>query len=188
MKYILASASPRRKELLTNILSDFTIIPSDAPEIIPVNLPPENAPELLACQKAAAIAQKHPDAIVIGADTGVFIDNQMLGKPRDQADAFNMLKMLSGRTHKVITGCCLYYRDKHISFSETTEVTFYSLNDQEINDYIATGEPEDKAGAYGIQQKGSLLVKSINGDYFNVVGLPVAKLYRMLQILLGQFQ
>lgn len=181
MQYILASASPRRYELLQNMISEFTVLPSDAPEIIPADCPIFKAPEKLALQKAAAIAKKHPEALVIGADTGVFIDGQMLGKPNSRVHAKQMLKTLSGRTHKVITGCALCLNGKEISFSETTEVTFYDLNDTEIDEYIATGESDDKAGAYGIQQKGALLVKKINGDYFNVVGLPIARLSRVVQ-------
>ena len=181
MQYILASASPRRYELLQNIVSDFTVLPSDAPEIIPADCPICQAPEILALQKATAVAEKHPYALVIGADTGVFIDGKMLGKPSDRAHAKQMLKMLSGRTHQVITGCALCLNGKNISFSETTEVTFYNLSDAEIEEYIATGESDDKAGAYGIQQKGALLVREISGDYFNVVGLPIARLARTIK-------
>lgn len=181
MRYILASASPRRKELFTNISEQFDIIPSQVEEIIPEGIDIEKVPEILATQKAADIAKKYPEALVIGADTGVFIDGQMLGKPRDCEDAVNMLRSLSGRTHKVITGCSLQWREKKVSFSEVTEVTFYPLTEEEIRDYVATGEPSDKAGGYGIQGKGMLLVQGIQGDYFNVVGLPVAKLNRYVK-------
>ena len=180
MRYILASASPRRKELFKNIKANFEVIPSDIEEIVPEGIDVEDVPEILAAQKAADIAARFPDALVIGADTGVFIDGRMLGKPRDREDAKEMLSLLSGRTHKVITGCSLQLGEKKISFSEVSKVTFYPLSEQEILDYIASGEPDDKAGSYGIQGKGMLLVQSIKGDYFNIVGLPVAKLSRVI--------
>ena len=181
MEYILASASPRRKELLKNCIDSFTVLPSDAQEIIPSTLPQEQAPEYLARLKAADIAAEHPSAVVIGADTGVFIDGKMLGKPNDADHARAMLRTLSGRTHKVITGCAVFAGGAVESFSQTTEVTFYPLSDEEIDAYISTAEPFDKAGAYGIQSKGMLLVEKINGDYFNVVGLPVARLAKVIQ-------
>ncbi len=181
MRYILASASPRRKELFASISENFEIIPSGIDEVIPDDALIETVPEILAAQKAADIAKRHPDALVIGADTGVFIDGKMLGKPQDRNDATKMLRSLSGRTHKVITGCCLQKGERQISFSEVTHVTFYPLSETEIADYVATGEPDDKAGAYGIQGKGMLLVKGIEGDYFNVVGLPVARLARAIK-------
>ncbi len=186
MKLILASASPRRMELLRNITEDFVVIPSDAEEIIPDDLSPEKAPAFLSKIKALAIAKKHPESLVIGADTGVFIDGEMLGKPADKEDARKMLSRLSGRTHKVITGCTVCKGDATVSFSQTTLVTFFELSKQDIEDYISTSEPYDKAGAYGIQGKGCLLVEKIEGDYFNVVGLPVAKITRKLKEFLKQ--
>ena len=187
MKYILASASPRRKELLTQITPDFSILPSGAEEIVPEDLSPEQAPEYLAVLKAEDIAKEHTDSIVIGADTGVFVDGEMLGKPKDRNDARAMISKLSGRTHKVITGCCICYGGKHQSFSEITEVTFFPLSDEEIEEYILSDEPYDKAGAYGIQGKGMLLVEKINGDYFNVVGLPVALLAKQIKNFMSGF-
>ena len=181
MRYILASASPRRRELFASISENFEIIPSDIEEVIPEGIEIEKAPEILAAQKAADIAKRHPEALVIGADTGVFIDGKMLGKPHDRKEAVQMLRSLSGRTHKVITGCSLQQGERQVSFSEITEVTFYPLSEQEIEDYVATGEPDDKAGSYGIQGKGMLLVQGIKGDYFNVVGLPVARLARAIK-------
>lgn len=186
MKYILASASPRRKELFANINTDFEILPSDIKEVIPPDVRIEKVPEILATQKAADVATRHPDALVIGADTGVFIDGKMLGKPKDRNDAVSMLHLLSGNTHKVITGCSIQYGSKRESFSEVTEVTFYSLSDEEIENYVNCGECDDKAGAYGIQGKGMLLVKEIKGDYFNVVGLPVGKLNRAIKEFLNK--
>lgn len=125
----------------------------------------------------------HPDDTVIGCDTGVFIDNQMIGKPKSDKAAFEILKLLSGKTHRVITGCAVYKGGRTVSFSQVTEVEFYKLTNAEIEEYIATGETSDKAGAYGIQGKGALLVKQIKGDYFNVVGLPVALLNKKLNEL-----
>lgn len=178
MDYILASASPRRQELLKLITENFTVIPADIDETVPDNINIFSAPEYLAVQKARHIAALYPDSLVIGSDTSVFCDEIMLGKPKDDSDAAEMLKMLSARQHKVITGCAICKGSQSISFSETTFVEFFPLSREEIAEYVKTGEPRDKAGAYGIQGKGSLLVKGIYGDYFNVVGLPVARLKR----------
>ncbi len=181
---ILASASPRRQELLSLICEDFEILPADIDESITEDIELLKTPEYLAVKKAGHIHNNgHFDDVVIGCDTGVFTDNLMLGKPKDESDAFEMLSMLSNKAHKVITGCAVYYKDKMISFSQVTEVEFYKLTDDEIKEYVRTGEPMDKAGAYGIQGKGTVLVKGIKGDYFNVVGLPVAKLNKTLKEL-----
>lgn len=177
---ILASASPRRKELLGVITKDFEIIPSDAEETVPVGILADETAEYLAKIKALSVAQIHPESIVIGADTCVVADGVILGKPKDEDDAREMLKMMSGMTHKVITGCAIVKNGVVNSFSVTTEVEFYPLSDEEIEKYINTPEPYDKAGGYGIQGKASLFVKGIKGDYFNVVGLPVAELNRRL--------
>ncbi len=182
---ILASASPRRKELLKLIFDDFEIIPADIEETVRRNIDLEQYPEYLALKKSRYIAEKRPgDDVVIGCDTGVFIDDMMLGKPDDEAQAAEMLRLLSGRVHKVITGCSVFYKGQNVSFSDTTEVEFYHLSESDIKEYIATGEPMDKAGAYGIQGKGALLVKRINGDYYNVVGMPVGALKQKLKMLL----
>ncbi len=180
---ILASNSPRRKELLRLICPTFAIEPANIVETVDKNLPLPEIPAHLARKKAAHVRQSHPDDIVIGCDTGVFINNMMLGKPGSDRSAFEMLRLLSGKTHRVITGCALYRGEREIVFSQVTEVEFYPLTDEEIRAYIETGEPADKAGAYGIQGKGALLVKQIKGDYNNVVGLPVALLHRKLQLL-----
>lgn len=180
MKIILASASPRRKELMNMITSDFSVICSDVDETVPDYILPEEAPRFLADLKASAVAAEHPDAIVIGCDTSVFSQGEMLGKPADAKDAARMLRMLSNSEHKVITGCCICRGDKKVFFDRATKVRFFALTEREIQEYIATGEPLDKAGAYGIQGKGSLLVSEIEGDYFNVVGLPVSLLKREL--------
>lgn len=178
---ILASSSPRRQELLKLITEDFIVVPSDIDESVPDGILSEKTPEYLAVKKATHIYNNRQNDVVIGCDTGVFIDGKMLGKPKNKLDAKEMLKMLSGRKHKVITGCCICKDNKVNTFSQVTEVEFYCLDENEIEQYIATGEPMDKAGSYGIQGKGSLLVKGFNGDYFNVVGLPVARLNKELK-------
>ena len=178
---VLASNSPRRKELLRLICPSFAIEPADIDEGIDENIPLGKMPEYLARRKAESVSKKHPGDTVIGCDTGVFVNNMMLGKPSSDKSAFEMLKMLSGKTHHVITGCAICRDDEIISFSQITEVEFYPLTDEEIRAYIDTGEPGDKAGAYGIQGKGALLVKQIKGDYYNVVGLPVALLNKKLK-------
>ena len=179
-KYILASASPRRKELMARITPDFEIIPADVEEILPEDIYPEEASEYLAELKCRHVSRLYPGRTVIGCDTTVLIDNTILGKPRDSEDAFDMLKSLSGKTHLVITGVCICRDDKLQKFSQISEVEFYELSDDEIREYIATNEPFDKAGAYGIQGFGGLLVRSIRGDYNNIVGLPAARLKREL--------
>lgn len=177
---ILASQSPRRHELLKSAGYDFEIVPAKSEEHIPENTPPEQAVMALARQKALEISTLHPDATVIGADTIVVIDNVILGKPSDKSEAFDMLRTLSGRTHTVFTGVCVIMGNSEETFAESTEVEFYELSDEEITAYIETGEPFDKAGAYGIQEKGALLVKGIVGDFYNVMGLPIGRLVRCL--------
>ena len=181
MAIILASASPRRKELLKFITEDFTVKVSDADETTDPALTPEETVISLACIKGETVASVCPGDTVISADTVVVLDGRILGKPENPEDAFSMLSSLSGRSHEVFTGVCIISGDKKISFAERTEVVFYELTRDEILSYIATGEPSDKAGAYGIQGKGSVLVKEIHGDYHNVVGLPVARLNRILK-------
>ncbi len=178
---ILASKSPRRIELMTLAGFDFKSVPATGEENIPDGTLPCDAVLMLSRQKAQEIAEKYPDDTVIGADTVVALDNEIMGKPKNEQDAFDMLKKLSGKTHSVLTGVCVISPDKHIHFYEKTEVEFYPLGDDEIWQYIASGEPMDKAGAYGIQEKGAMFVKRINGDFYNVVGLPVARLARELK-------
>ena len=177
---ILASKSPRRQELLHHITDDFEVIVSTVDEILPKDIVPEEAPVYLSRIKAQAVAGEHPDRVVIGADTVVILDGEVLGKPRDEDDAVRMLRALSGKVHTVVTGCTILSGRQIASFSDRTSVEFYALSDREIEEYIATGEPFDKAGAYGIQGKGSVLVKRIEGDFFNVMGLPVGRLKREL--------
>ena len=179
---ILASASPRRRELLSMIYSDFKVCVSDVDETVPPEIAVFEAPEYLARLKAMDVAKKYSDSLVIGADTSVFADGKMLGKPKNSDEAFNMLSLLSGKVHRVITGCAVVKGKKVESFSVTTEVEFYKLSDEEIRNYIKSGDPFDKAGGYGIQTDGVFFVKGIKGDYNNVVGLPVAELARQIKV------
>ena len=179
-RVILASASPRRKQLLQMIYSDFRVMPADIRELVPRDLEVEKCPEYLANEKASLIAQGRDKCLVIGCDTAVISEGKMLNKPRDTNDARIMMNMLSGAVHKVITGCAVYYMGKSFTFSVSTDVEFFELSEQEIEDYISTAEPYDKAGGYGIQAKGALFVKGIHGDYYNVVGMPVSRLKRAI--------
>lgn len=178
---ILASASPRRSELMTLAGFRFDVICADIDEIVPEKALPQEVVMSLALQKAQAVAKDHRKSAVVGSDTVVALDGKILGKPRSEKEAVEMLRSLSGRIHKVYTGVAIVCGEKVTSFFEETEVEFYPLTDQEILDYVATGEPMDKAGAYGIQGRGAVLVKRINGDYFNVMGLPISKVYRELK-------
>lgn len=183
---ILASASPRRKELLQDTGLSFTIIPSQIEEHVAQHLSAGEAIEQLALQKAQDVFATYPDAIVLGCDTMVIWKDKKLGKPKDEADARDMLRMLSGKTHEVITGVALLCRGHTLLFHETTKVTFYEIDEALLTAYVSSKEPYDKAGAYGIQGMGKLLVKGIEGDYFNVVGMPVARVYRELRNLLKE--
>lgn len=189
-KYILASASPRRKELLEQIGMDFDIFVSDTSEesidkaSMPVNLYVEELALLKASNAAESlIALNHKNHLIIAADTIVSCDGDILGKPKDKDEAYDMLKRLSGRKHEVYTGICIMRLSDGFSVAdfECTEVYFKNLDSAKINRYIATKEPMDKAGAYGIQGLGALLTEKINGDYFNVVGLPISKLESILE-------
>lgn len=183
--FILASASPRRQELLRNAGIPFTAQPADIDETPLADESPRDCAERLARQKTLAVFKNRSQDWVLGADTIVVVDNAILGKPRDVEDAIRMLRMLSGRTHEVITGICLAGKNALSGASETTMVTMCTLSDDEIRDYVATGEPMDKAGAYAIQGIASRWIPRIEGDYSNVVGLPVALVYRMLRELGG---
>lgn len=180
---ILASSSPRRKELLENLRITFTISSSEVDESFDPQLSSEDVVMDLAERKAKAIFQENPNAFVLGSDTIVVVDGQVLGKPTDATEAVSMLKMLSGRQHDVYTGVAIISEHGSTRFYEKTEVWFWELTDEEIHSYVQTGEPLDKAGAYGIQGHGSMLVQKINGDYYAVVGLPVARTYRELKRL-----
>jgi septum formation protein len=178
---VLASASPRRQELLRNAGIAFEVQPADIPEDALPGEPAKDCAERLAREKALAVALQRPQDLVLGADTIVAVDGQLLGKPADSADAARMLRQLSGRDHEVITGVCLVAKGRPFVASEITRVTVDRITDQEIADYVATGEPMDKAGAYAIQGIAARWIPRIEGDYSNVVGLPVALVYRLMR-------
>lgn len=184
-RIVLASGSPRRQELLRRIgVTDFDIRVPETEESYPEGLSPAGIVEYISREKADAAAKLcAPDEIVITADTMVFLDGARLGKPADKDDALRMLTALQGRRHTVRTGVTVRQGGRSITESEATEVYFRPAAEAELRGYIATGEPMDKAGAYGVQGKGALLVERLNGDFFNVMGLPVLRLSRML----GQF-
>lgn len=184
-KIILASASPRRRELLEQGGIPFTVIPSQAEEKITTEQP-EQAVEELSYLKCSDIYEKSlGDVLVIGADTVVASEGKILGKPSSQKDAVKMLQSLQGREHEVYTGVTIMAREgnenRKKTFHEKTKVVFYPMSDEEIRSYVNTGEPMDKAGAYGIQGKSAVFIKEISGDYNNVVGLPLARLYQELK-------
>lgn len=182
-KIYLASKSPRRRRLLKQLNIKFKSFSINIDEAVKKNEKPSAAVLRISREKLNLAKEKKLDGIIITADTIVVLDSKILGKPKDEKDAFRILKMLSGRTHKVYTGYSLFNSENNrtISGYETTEVTFRKLNDDEILEYIAGGSPMDKAGAYGIQDDfGAVFIKKINGCYYNVVGLPLAKLYHSL--------
>ncbi len=185
-RVILASQSPRRKELLGLICKGFVICPPDIDETVPAGLSAAEAAVYTAKRKAEEVFRltRGEPAIIIACDTVVSIDGEILGKPAGRADGFRMLKKLSGRTHEVISGVALIFGERSASFTQTTRVTFYEMSDGEINAYLDSGEPFDKAGAYGIQGLGGVFAERIDGDFFNVVGLPVARLKRELEALM----
>lgn len=186
MKVILASASPRRQELIKRLFEEYSVVPADIDETIPDEIGAEFAPVFLAAQKAQAIAEMHPEALIIAADTIVIADGEILGKPKDRNEAKKMLRFLSGKTHKVITGCCISKGTESVSFHEESYVTFFELSENEISDYVDKGLADGKAGAYGIQDNGALFVQKIEGDYYNIVGLPIARLNREIQQFLEE--
>lgn len=179
-EFILASNSPRRRELFENSGYTFTVMPSDCDEDIKEELTPQQTVIELARRKALAVAVKNKGSVVLGCDTVVAFDGKILGKPTDREDAFSMLKALSGRKHIVSTGVCITDGERCECFENTTEVEFYPLSDGTIESYLDTMEYTDKAGSYGIQGFGSVLVKEIKGDYFSVMGLPVSQCARVL--------
>jgi septum formation protein len=189
MKYILASGSPRRRELLARIGIEFEVIPSDMDEIITKEVPSDIVMEL-AYQKALNVYQKlnMSDCTVIGSDTIVVYKDEILGKPADKAEAYDMLSMLADRTHQVYTGVSLLVniggKLTVKTFFEKTDVTLYPITKEDLHAYVESGDPLDKAGAYGIQGDFSIHIKGINGDYNNVVGLPVGRLYQEMKALI----
>lgn len=187
VKVILASKSPRRNELLKYITDRFEVVPSDCDETVPQGLDVYEVPEFLSVRKALDVAKKNSDSLIIGCDTVVIINNKILGKPKDNNEAFEMLCTLSGNTHAVISGVCLCLKGKTMSFSQRTDVKFYPLIEEDILKYLESGSPLDKAGAYGIQDGAALFVESITGDYYNVVGFPIAKLRLEIEKFLNLF-
>ncbi len=176
--FILASASPRRAELLKLLPVEFTVIASEADEVAHEHLSPLEICQLNAHRKARTVAKKIPDALVLGADTLVFLDNEILGKPKNLPEARRMLAQLQGRTHQVVTGVSLIHLRSHCEriFAVSTDVLFHPLDAEQIRNYLAKINPLDKAGAYAIQEFGELIVSEISGSFSNVVGLPVEKL------------
>lgn len=186
----LASASPRRRELLTQAGFSFSVLPTNADESLPAGATPREAVGILARRKAEAAVrmeeyrrQTAPGDVILAADTVVDLGGTIFGKPDSREDAARMLRALSGKRHSVHTGFCVLAGEKRLCGVESTSVEFYPLTDGEIADYLETGEPMDKAGAYGIQGRGVILVRRISGDYSNVVGLPVARVGRILRAL-----
>ncbi|MCJ8006984.1 Maf family protein [Lederbergia wuyishanensis] len=177
---VLASASPRRKEILQKLNIPFTTFSPNADETLPSGLLPSEFVKTLALRKARLAFDHFPQAVIIGSDTIVVCNDIILGKPKNCEEAKYMLKQLSGQVHSVYTGVAIIYEDRMETFYEKTDVEFWELTEIEINQYIKSGEPFDKAGAYGIQGQGALLVKKIIGDYYTVVGLPISRLYRTL--------
>lgn len=187
MEIILASQSPRRRELMGFFPFPVTVRVSQADEKMDSAKRPEDEVSRISRNKARAVARADGD-IVIGADTIVVCDGMILGKPKNEADAYRMLAMLSGRAHQVMTGVTVLQDEKCVSFTEITDVYFRALTETEINDYIRSGDPLDKAGAYGIQSGASLFVERIVGDYYNVVGLPVCHLSQVLRAFMEETQ
>ena len=181
MRIILASASPRRRELIGRLFSEFEIITSDVDETLPLGMTPEEGVRELAIRKGERVALENPSALVISADTLVELDGIPLGKPRDEEEARQMLACLSGRTHRVHTGIAVRYRGRTSANTASSGVTFRTLTEEEIADYVATGEPLDKAGAYGIQGEGGRLVESFFGDFDTIVGLSVSLTERLIR-------
>lgn len=177
---ILASQSPRRKELLARVIPDFKIEPAAINEEKKSQETPEAYVLRMAEEKAGKLSKKYPTELILASDTVVVLENKVLGKPQDEQEAFIMLQALSGKTHEVLTSVCLQEGAKKALHVVKCAVTFYPLTTEEIKTYIATKEPMDKAGSYGIQGQGALLVEKINGDYYAVMGLPIATVKRML--------
>lgn len=178
---ILASGSPRRKEILDKLGVRFICDSVDVDESLPKGIAVEKVSEYLAIKKASAALLLHSDDTIIGADTTVVINETVLGKPADEADACNMLKQLSGNKHTVYTGVCILSKKNRKVFTSKTSVYFSKLDTKEIENYIATGEPMDKAGAYGIQGLGCRFIERIDGDFYTVMGLPAARTYEALK-------
>ncbi len=181
MRIVLASKSPRRQELLKKIFNEFEIYPSTVREWLPESIEPDHAAGFLAAQKACDVSQETGADVIIGCDTVVVCDNKILGKPKNRADAYMMLKRLSGKTHIVYTGVCVVSNKGDFSFTEATKVVFDEMTNDEINAYLDSEDVMDKAGAYAIQGFAGKFISKIDGDYYNVVGLPIRRLYKELK-------
>ena len=193
MKYILASASPRRKEILSNLGLDFTVLVADADETCDIDDPGERV-EFISLKKCLAARDRlmaegmdpaDAETVIIASDTLVTLDGEFLGKPRDEDDAIRMIDLLEGRTHTVASGIAVWHKGRTVTAHELTGVTFAPMNPAEVRAYVATGESFGKAGGYAIQGHASRYVTGIHGDYFNVVGLPVRRLYETLRLVFG---
>jgi septum formation protein len=179
---ILASQSPRRKQLLSQAEIEFVIETAHADEVFPADLPIEEVPTYIAANKALAVAAHHPEALIIAADTVVVLDDEIIGKPSSEVEAIQILTRLSGRTHRVITGCYLCGEGKSVTITETTRVTFRPITESQIKHYVAHYKPFDKAGAYAIQEWIGLIgIEKIEGDFYNVMGLPISKVMEAIQ-------
>lgn len=184
MTVILASSSPRRKELLSKSVKEFDILPADIDETVRQDETPLAYVERMGKEKAMCIAKKYPDDVVIGCDTTVILENEIMGKPKNDKDAYQMLEKLSGTTHQVLTSVYIKTSNEVFSKTEEVDVVFYELTPSDINCYLATGEHKDKAGAYGIQGQGALFVKEISGDYFSIVGFPIGYVNQVMKKIL----
>ena len=183
MEIILASGSPRRRELLNTLGLSFTVCPAKGEENAPEGAGPAEIVKALSRAKAAEVSRQFAGELIIAADTIVYLDGRVLGKPKDEADARAMLASLSGRAHEVYTGVTVILGEDTLCEAECTKVFFRELSAEEIDAYVASGDPMDKAGAYGIQGKASLMVERLEGDYFNVMGLPLCRLGKMLKTI-----
>lgn len=181
MRIILASTSPRRKELLSRTGLVFETKESGYEEEMHLDLNPDKLAEHLSLNKAKPVSDENPDAIVIAADTFIVFENKYLGKPKSEEEAKNMLQALSGKSHEIITGVTVMNKDKTVFFISKAEVYMRNISPETIDNYIKTGEPMDKAGAYAVQGKGAVLIEKIDGDFFGVVGLPIGKLAEELK-------
>lgn len=181
MRIVLASQSPRRQELFKKICDDFEVVVSDVKEVLPRDIEADRAAGFLAAQKCCDVAQKSGADVVIGCDTIVVFENEILGKPKDYFDAFKMLKKLSGKEHTVYTGVCIITKDESIGFTERTKVVFDEMTNDEINECLRKEPFCDKAGSYAIQGAAAKHIKKIDGDYYNVMGLPINRIYKELK-------
>ena len=193
MKYILASASPRRREILSNLGLEFTVLVADADETCDITDPGERV-EFISLKKCLAARDRlmaegmdpaDAETVIIASDTLVTLDGEFLGKPRDEDDAIRMIDLLEGRTHTVASGIAVWHKGRTVTAHELTGVTFAPMNPAEVRAYVATGESFGKAGGYAIQGHASRYITGIHGDYFNVVGLPVRRLYETLRMVFG---